>query len=220
MIRAVSPIADIRGCMSRRSLLAGLPLALALLPVGGRPSQAADEAAAMRFVDALGRQAIGIMQQPISVSQREGYLRELLRQGFDLGFIARFVLGRAYSSLTPEQAGDYFEAFSEFVLRSYARRLAAYQVRGFTITGARAAGDADSVVATRIEPANGQHIACEWRVREANQRHGIIDLTLEGVSMAVTQRNEFASLVNAQGVPGLIAVLRARSDRETVGASR
>lgn len=219
MIRPTKKLQPETGLLRRREMLAML-LGGALLPLLPAQARAANDAGAAQFISQLGQQVLAILAHPAGVSQREVMLRDLLRQAFDLGFIARFVLGRAYNGLSPEQAADYQDAFNDFVLRTYARRLAAFQVRGYAITGVRSAGDADSVVAMRIEPASGQPVACEWRVRESGQRFGIIDLALEGVSMAVTQRNEFASLVNAQGVQGLVSVLRARTDRETIGASR
>lgn len=205
------------------ALAAGAALAGSTSLVGAAlapAALAADDQAAGRYIDEMGRLLLSIQNQPGTIAQREGQYRNLLRQAFDLNFIARFVLGRPYRDLGPDQAAEYHDAFNEFVLRSYARRLAGFQVHGFAITGLRPAGDADTVVATRIDPANGQPIQCEWRVRQTGPSHHIIDLTLEGVSMAVTQRNEFASLVNSNGVGGLIAVLRARVDRETISAAR
>lgn len=207
--------------ISRRNLLlAGLALPLAGLGLNHPAAASADTNAAIRFIDSLGQQTLGILNQPQPLAQRETQLRELLRQGFDLAFIGRFVLGRPYASLSQEQAADYHQAFNDFVLRTYARRLSGFQARSFAILGARAAGDTDTEVSTRIDPANGQPVRCDWRVRQSGQRLGIIDVAIENVSMAVTQRNEFASVVNTGGVNGLIGTLRARADRETVNVSR
>lgn len=211
--------------LPRRSFL-GTALTLSLGPaltagtafIGA--AQAANEQAAGQYINQMGQLLLAIQNQSATIGQREAQYRELLRQAFDLNFIARFVMGRSYRDLKPDQAAEYHDAFNEFVLRSYARRLAGFQVQGFAITGLRPAGDADTAVMTRIDPANGQPVQGEWRVRETGQRFRIIDLALEGVSMAVTQRNEFASLINSNGLNGLIAVLRARVDRETIGAVR
>lgn len=218
MIRPQSPGWLDSGRPNRRHLLlAGLALPLAGWAL---PARAADPGNAARFIDALGQQTLAILQQALPVAQREAQLRELLRQGFDLGFIGRFVLGRAYASMAPDMAADYHQAFNDFVLRTYARRLAGFQARSFAILSARAAGDTDTEVATRIDPQNGHPVRCDWRVREQGQRLGIIDVAVENVSMAVTQRNEFASVVNTSGVHGLIGVLRARADRETINVAR
>ncbi|WP_374634293.1 phospholipid-binding protein MlaC [Ferrovibrio sp.] len=224
--RSMKPSAAQSGYMMRRrgflgaAFAAGAGLLLASSPVMVAPAQAADEQAAGRYIDEMGRLLLSIQSQPGTISQREAQYRQFLGQGLDLNFIARFVLGRSYRDLNPDQASEYHDAFNEFVLRTYARRLAGFQVRGFAITGLRAAGDADTVVSTRIDVASGQPVQCDWRVRETNQRFAVIDLALEGVSMSLTQRNEFASLINSNGVAGLIAVLRARVDRETISAAR
>lgn len=204
----------------RRSLLlAGA--AFAALPSAATLAQGSHEPGARQFIETLGQYTLAILHQAgLSVPQREAQLRELLRQGFDLAFIGRFVLGRAYNGLSPEQAADYHQAFSEFVLRTYARRLAGFQMQGFAITGSRVAGETDTVIVTRIDSANGQPIMCDWRVRTGAGRHAIIDVTVSGVSMAVTQRDEFAAAVNTKGVGGLVTMLRARTEREGVSASR
>ncbi len=207
--------------LSRRGLLlAGLAVPLGGVILAGSAQAAADPNAAIRFIDSMGQQTLGILNQPQPLAQREAQLRELLRQGFDLAFIGRFVLGRPYASMSPEQAADYHQAFNDFVLRTYARRLSGFQARNFAILGARAAGDTDTEVSTRIDPLNGQPVRCDWRVRQTDQRLGIIDVAVENVSMAVTQRNEFASVINTGGVNGLIGTLRARADRETINVSR
>lgn len=201
----------------RRSFLIAAALAVCARPAFAQ----ANEEGARQFIDSLGRSTLAIQaQNAVPIQQREAQMRELLRQGFDLDFIGRFVLGRAYNGLTPDAAADYQQAFSEFVLKTYARRIAGFQARGFAITGSRIAGDTDTVITTRIDPANGNPVSCEWRVRSGPTRQAIIDVAVEGVSMAVTQRNEFAATVNNSGVAGLVSVLRARTDRETISAAR
>ncbi len=215
LIRARQPAAA--GFPTRRqTLLAGL-----LLPLLALPARAANPGAAAGFIQSLGQHTLAILQQPMPLAQREAQLRGLLGQGFDLPLIGRLVLGRAYGGLTPDQAAEYHQAFSDFVLRSYARRLAGFQIAGFAILGTRDVGDADTEVATRIDPQAGQPIRCDWRVREyAGPRFAVIDVTLENNSMVLNQREQFASVVNSRGVGGLIDMLRARADREGITAAR
>ena len=56
-------------------------------------------------------------------------------------------------------------------------------------------------------------IDADWRVRAQGNQYLIIDISVEGVSMAVTQRSEFASVIKNHGFEGLLAALRARTDK-------
>lgn len=203
---------------SRRSLLGILAAAgLARFGWAGHAlAQGTVADGAAQFINAMGQKTMEILTAAAySVEQREAGFRALLAQGMDLDFIARFVMGQPYRNMTPDQAAEYHQLFAEFVLRTYARRLGSFAAQSFTIVSARAAGDNDAVITTRVERRDGPPINCDWRVRYAGGRYTVIDVSVENVSMAVTQRQEFASVVNSSGVGGLINILRSRNDRLT-----
>src|SRR3546814_16456222 len=62
----------------------------------------------------------------IPLADREATIRDLLRKNFDLETIGRFVLSRHWRTASPDQQSDYLSLFSEFVLRTYVRRLGGY----------------------------------------------------------------------------------------------
>jgi phospholipid transport system substrate-binding protein len=166
------------------------------------------------FVKWLAEQALSTLNTPSgSLEQRETIFRDLLRQGFDLKLIGRFVLGRYWRTATPQQRDDFQRLFEEFVLKTYSYRLGGYSGETFNIISTRAAGEKDALVRTRIERPSGPPITADWRVRAKNDQFKIIDVMVEGVSMAVTQRSEFASVINRSGFNGLLEALRARVQR-------
>ncbi len=83
----------------------------------------------------------------------------------------------------------------------------------FTVISARPAGSKDVVVRTRIERPSGPPIKADWRVRVIKDEYKIIDVTVEGVSMAITQRSEFAAVIKSSGFEGLLVALRARVEK-------
>jgi phospholipid transport system substrate-binding protein len=187
-------------------------------PVGAQVAPATVQAAA-GFIDELGRKAIGILQQNQgSLEQREAALRRILAQDFDLQFIGRFVMGRYWRSASAEQRAEYQSVFGEWLLKTYARRLGGYSNETFDVTGARAAGKKDVMVQTRISRPGAAPIIADWRVRTTNNRFRIIDIMVEGVSMAVTQRSDFSAVIKQRGVQGLIQILRARTDKYSVSS--
>ena len=64
------------------------------------------------------------------------------------------------------------------------------------------------LVLTKISRPSGPPIKAGWRVRETKNGHKILDVMVAGVSMVVTQRSEFRSVIRRRGVTGLIETLR------------
>jgi phospholipid transport system substrate-binding protein len=200
----------------RRSLL---PAAIAL-SIGGAGSvplavAAADPAA---FINDLGNRALEVLAKPVSARQREARFRELLHDDFDVPTIARFVLGRYWRLATPEQQQEFVSLFAEYVTFAYSNRLSQYMGETLKVTGSRPEPQG-SIVTSFILHTNGTAPArVDWRLTWTDGTYKITDVIVEGISMAVTQRSEFASVIRRHGgqVEGLLALLR----RKTTGAAR
>lgn len=208
---------------NRRRLLAmliagavsGASVTVPTSPRAEVPQQAVNGAA--QFMQLIADQAIRILQTPNgTLEQREAQFRGLLAEGFDLDFISRFVLGKYWRRASAEERADYQALFREYILKTYSRRLGGYSGETFQIKGARAAGKQDVIVSTLILQPNGPAIAADWRVRVYDNGYRIIDIMIEGVSMAITQRDEFATVVRSQGMQGLLQALRARTQMFSV----
>ena len=205
---------------TRRTLLLCLSL-LMICGWSGQPAKAQNgdlPTRASQFVDALGKSAVAVMAtKDINKSQRIERFRTMLRANFDIPTIARFVLGRYWNIATPEQQQDYFKVFEEMVVRSYASRFDTYSGETFHITSSRPEGERDAFVVTEILRPNGPPVNVEWRVRQ-RETLGIIDIVVEGVSMSVTQRQEFATVIQSKG-GDIGAFLKALSDKNAAMAA-
>lgn len=167
--------------------------------------------AASQFIGGLSEKALSVLRADgVALNTKEAQVRELLSENFDLDLIGRFVLGKSWRSATPEQRDQYQALFREFVLRTYSRRLGGYSGQSFEIVGARPVGKKDVLVSTKISRPNAPPIEAGWRVRNGANGPKILDVVVSGVSMVVTQRSEFRSVVSKQGIDGLIEVLRAQ----------
>lgn len=182
---------------------------MALQPATAAPKTSPEEAET--FIKALGDQAVQLLSdKAVPMTDREAKIRELLRKNFDLETIGRFVLAKYWRTASPDQQADYLSVFSEYVLRTYARRLGGYGNEQFKITSAKPLGNRDAIVLTEISRQAGPPITAGWRVRGSESDYKIIDVMVEGVSMAATQRSEFETIVRDQGLVGLIEILRAK----------
>ncbi|MDP6830220.1 MAG: ABC transporter substrate-binding protein [Alphaproteobacteria bacterium] len=202
---------------SRRSFLATSTALGAMLAAPGLLFAAASPeavAGASAFISSLAQRAIAILQSSNGkLESREAQFRVLLSNGFDMAFIARFVLGKHWRKATPQERADYVALFTEFILKSYSRRLGGYSGETFTVAGAKTAGKKDIMVKTKIVQPGGPPIKADWRVRPRKGEYKIIDIMVEGVSMAVTQRSEFNAVVRKRGMQGLLQALRARTEK-------
>jgi len=185
-------------------------LVTVMIAVGQTASATVDESAASALVQDLGNEAIGQLSDPaISPSQREARFRRLLNDHFDMAAISRFILGRYYRSATEAQRAEFQQLFVDFVVRSYATRLGGNRGARFNVAGSNVeSGGTILVHSTIVIPS--EEIRVDWRLRGADSNLAIVDIVVEGVSMAVTQRSAFASLIQDRGgVGSAIEALRA-----------
>lgn len=187
-------------------------LAFAALTVAVPARAGDDNPAASTFMQSLGEKAIKELTDPaVPQPDREARFRRLLDEHFDMGAIAKFVLGRYWRTASEEQRADFKQLFEDFLVTSYSARFGEYRGQGFAVSGS----DSDNgavIVHSRIDMPSSEDIRVDWRLRPADGEYHIVDIIVEGVSMAVTQRSEFASVIQSRGgVDGLIEALRAKT---------
>src|SRR5689334_10336073 len=197
--------------MLRRSVLiaAFLFLAGALAPAA--PAAAAADPAAM--ISNLGSRALQVLGKDATQAQRVARFRELLRQDFDVPGIGRFVLGRYWNQATEEQRAEFVKLFEDYIAMAYASRLAEYTGETFKVTGSRPEAEGAIVSSQIIRPSGAAPVKVDWRLTSRDGNYKISDDSVDGISMAVTQRSEFASVIQHNGgqVEGLIAMLRQKT---------
>ncbi len=167
-----------------------------------------------RFIQDIGDRAIAILaDKASSEEERNVKFRQMLRDSFDLTTIARFVIGRSWNSATPEQQAEYMRLFEDLVVQTYSDRFALYTGEGFSVRSGRQEGERDFIVNSDItHPDGSQPTSVDWRVRQKGDKTGIIDVVVEGVSMSVTQRQEYSSVIQRNGgdIGGLLDLMRQR----------
>src|SRR3954447_22552343 len=183
-------------------------LALGLLGLAA-PRQAAAQDPRI-FVNSLGERAIQVLAPSVSPAQRLARFRELFSTEFDVPGIGRFVLGRYWRAATPQEQQEFLTLFQEYVARAYSARLGAFGGEPFRVTGTRPSG-AETVVSSQIVLASGP-IGLDWHLVDNGGRYKITDVYIAGISMKVTQRDEFAAVIQRSGgqVEGLLSQLREK----------
>lgn len=197
--------------MKRRLFFVAVCLCAIGILLPSRPAAAADPAA---VVTSLGNEALKVLGKNVDPNLRVARFRQLFSADFDVPGIARFVLGRYWRVATPAQQQEFLKLFTDYIALAYSNRLAEYSGETLRVTGSRPAPDG-KLVSSEIVRANGQPPArVEWLLTPQNGAYKISDVIVEGVSMAVTQRSEFASVIQRNGgqVEGLITALRQKTE--------
>ncbi len=167
------------------------------------------------FVESMGHRAIGFLGDPeVSPEQRKEEFRKLLSDSFDMKTIGRFSLGRYWRVSTPQQREEYLALFEEMVVDVYSERFSDYRGQNFEVRSFRAEGEKDVLVTSYIVPDGDPEIRVDWRVRFKNGQYKIIDVIVEGVSMSVTQRSDFASVIQRGGGNVQVLLEHLRKDQE------
>ncbi|WP_027135499.1 MlaC/ttg2D family ABC transporter substrate-binding protein [Geminicoccus roseus] len=175
----------------------------ALFGAGGR-AEAAPAIGPDAFITAFGERAVAALDATRDdPAARRDRFAELMRSDVDMPKIAALVLGRAWRSADPDQRARFTEVFEQHLIGTYSRRFDSYAGERLEVAGQKPAGD-DVLVASRVSAQGGQPIEVVWRVRDEGDRWQIIDASVEGVSMVLTWRNEFAAVIEQDGLDGLI----------------
>lgn len=214
----------------RISLAVLLPLLLAsgtALPAYAQdatpPAAAAQDKTAQEardYADNLGKQVLTIVQSGTPEAQKLSQLQQMFVTHVDIPWVGRFVLGRFWRQATEEQRARYLDAYAKFVTEHYTSHFTDYAGGGYTITGAREEGEGQFTVNMRLEPAGKQPILVNYRLRTESGQFKVFDIIIEGVSLITTQRSEFASVVQNQGLESLITQLSNRTLPTQAGQSQ
>lgn len=150
----------------------------------------------------LGDDVIAALESTVgSDADRKKSFTKILNKNFDMKAIARFSMGRYWAIATADEKKTYTKLFRKMVVKVYSNRFSEYSGQKFEVLGNKPAGRKDIVVNSKIIGAKGRPVKVDWRVR----KNRIIDVVVEGVSMSVTQRSEFASIIQRGG--GKVAAL-------------
>ncbi len=200
-----SSIRDIR----RLAFTAAVALIFIFLLASAVRAERATGEGAIDFVRALGDQAIAVITEPgLSSEERQARLRELLTSGFDLEEIGRFVLGKYWRQASTRDRARFLKAYEDFLMAYYVKRLEAYSGEQIEIEGTRAKGPQSVVVRSRVARPDGPRFKVDWHLLHKDGRWTVVDVVVEGVSLAITHRSEFLSVIRRQGgIGGLVHAL-------------
>lgn len=151
------------------------------------------------FVKEMASRTMGAIASPdITREERRKIFREMLDDHFDMATISRFVLGRYWRVATAEQKKRYRTLLDEALINVYTDRFDDYKGEGFEVLGQRAEGN-DVLVFSQIVPIEAPPVKVDWRIRKEGKQYKVIDVIVQDISMVVTKRSDFASVIQRGG---------------------
>jgi phospholipid transport system substrate-binding protein len=198
----------------RTGKIAGLGLALVLAVAISAESVAALSVTPQDSVHSFYDTLLTTMKDGRTLGQSGRYARlaPVIARLFDVPLMARLAVGSSWASLPPTQQQQVTEAFGHYISATYADRFDSYSGEQLQVTGEQPYG-AEVIVQTRIVKANGETVTLNYRMHDNVGSWQITDVYMDGtISQLATQRSEFHSILQREGVDGLIMALNRKVD--------
>jgi phospholipid transport system substrate-binding protein len=204
--------------LGRRRVFAAAAILIATLGSAGATATAG--ASAESIVEKLAADIWAVLRRTdLPAVERQAQLIDTIDGYTDVTLLGRLALGRHWRQLDDDQRRTYDRLFKQVVIGSLARRLSQYTSdeqgpleHRFDVLGSQPAGKSDILVRSRLMLPRGDAVTLDWRLRQRDDDLVVIDLVIEGVSLLVSQRSEFAAVIERSGMDGLLAELQARAE--------
>jgi phospholipid transport system substrate-binding protein len=157
---------------------------------------------------------LGTMRDGRTLGQsgRYGRLAPVVDRTFDIPMMTRLAIGPTWATLPPTQQQQLLGAFAHYVAATYADRFDTYSGEQLQVAGERPSGT-DVMVQTRIVKSNGEATRLDYLMRQDQGSWRISDVYLDGtISQLAVHRSEFHSILQREGVDGLVMALNRKVD--------
>ena len=151
------------------------------------------------FVQSTVNRASKLLGEDISKNEKIQKLKIIAKETVDIKGIGFYTLGKKRKSLNEQEKKRYAELFEEYFLKSFSSRLAEYTNPEIDVQSKEKLNENYTIVNSILKATNERpEIKIDWRIYTKNPENPLIrDLIIEGLSLARTQKEEFASVLNS-----------------------
>ena len=151
------------------------------------------------FVQSTVNRASQALSKDISKEDKMNELKSIAKETVDIKGIGFYSLGSARKNLDNNQKQKYFKLFENYFLKSFSSRLSEYTNPKIEVQGKEVLNKNYTIVKSLlISTSERPEVKIDWRVYTKNPESPLIrDLIIEGLSLARTQKEEFASIMNS-----------------------
>ena len=135
----------------------------------------------------------------LTEEEKKEVIEEIALENVDIKALGLYTLGNIRNNLDENTMSNYQELFQKYFLKSLTSRLTDYASQKFEVYGSEQKSSNYTIVNSKIvESLKSPEIKIDWRIYTKNPQKPLIrDLVVEGLSLARTQKEEFASILNS-----------------------
>ena len=163
------------------------------------------------FVNELVNDAIEkLSDKSLTDEKKTNFIKELALGNVDINALGLYTLGELRKSSSQEDISNYQKSFEKYFLKSLTSRLNDYSSGKFQVVGEDKKSSNYTIINSIITPSDGSpELKVDWRIYTKNPDKPLIrDLIVEGLSLARTQKEEFASILNSNNNEIKILILK------------
>ncbi len=151
------------------------------------------------FVETTIKKATIILSNNNNKENKIKQLKVVAKETVDINGIGLYTLGPIRKTLDTNQKEKYIKLFEQYFLKSFSNRLVDYTNPDISILGKEKLNENYTIVKSLLSGNNERpEVKIDWRIYTKNPNNPLIrDLIIEGLSLARTQKEEFASILNS-----------------------
>ena len=151
------------------------------------------------FVQSTVNRASEILSKNISKEEKTNGLKIIAKETVDIIGVGFYSLGSARKNLNDKQKQKYFDLFEDYFLKSFSSRLSEYTNPKIEVQSKKIINENYTIVnSVLVSTSDRPEVKIDWRIYTKNPDNPLIrDLIIEGLSLARTQKEEFASILNS-----------------------
>ena len=151
------------------------------------------------FVQSTVNRASKLLSDNISKEEKIEKLKLIAKDTVDIEGIGFYTLGSVRKDLSDDQKKEYAVKFEEYFLKSFSSRLAEYTNPEIDVFNKEVLNENYTIVNSTLKATSERpEIKIDWRIYTKNPKQPVIrDLIIEGLSLARTQKEEFASVLSS-----------------------
>ena len=153
-----------------------------------------------QFINEIINDAISnLSNKNLTLNEKEEFIKKISLENVDIDALGLYTLGELRKSSNENDISKYQKTFEKYFLKNLTARLKDYSSSKFEIIGEDKKSTTYTIISSKIFPIDGgPEIKIDWRVYTKNPDKPLIrDLIVEGLSLARTQKEEFASILSS-----------------------
>jgi len=151
------------------------------------------------FVQSTVNRASTVLSKKISKIEKINELKNIAKETVDIEGIGFYTLGNYRKDMSKDELSKYATLFEQYFLKSFSSRLAEYTNPEISVNSKEVLSENYTIVNSVLKGTSDRpEVKIDWRIYTKNPNNPYIrDLIIEGLSLARTQREEFASIINS-----------------------